>query len=161
MRREIVLHEEAGKHGEAGGAKRLVDGAGVVEEKLRLDALNARGVLEELKEIVEEGLRDLKHLRWVVCGGEGVADNGFLAFVDAEGEATDAAAIEGDEAGQDAGVEILEEEFGRALVVPAQALLPETRLGFKQRAQLTRRKMAEVQDLELSRDCHTLWKYSF
>ena len=64
-------------------------------------------------------------MRGVVVGGEGVADYGFLAFVDAEGEAADASAIEGDKAGQDAGVEILEEEFGGALIVPAKALLPE------------------------------------
>ncbi len=141
--------------------KRLVDGAGVVEEKLRFDALDAGGVVQELEQVVEEGLGDLKHLRRVVGDGEGVADDGFLAFVDAEGEAADAAAIERDEAGQDAGVEVLEEELGGALVVPAQALLPDARLGFEQGAQLTRGEMAEVQDLELGRDGHTLWKYSF
>ena len=118
-------------------------------------------MLQELEQVVEEELRDLKHLRRFVRDGEGVADDGLLAFVDAEGEAADASAVERDEAGQDAGVEVLEEELGGALVVPAQALLPEARLGFEQRAQLPRGKMAEVQNLELGRDCHTLWKYSF
>jgi hypothetical protein len=98
----------------------------------------------------------LQHLRGVVGYGEGVAYDSFLGFVDAEGEAADASAIEGDKAWQDAGVEILEEEFGGALVVPAEALLPEARLGFEQRAQLPRGKVAEVENLELGRDCHTL-----
>src|SRR5258708_103456 len=113
-------------------------------------------MLEELEEVVQQELRDVNYLRWVVCQGEGVAYYGFLAFIDAEGEAADASAVERDEAGQNAGVEVLQEELGGALVVPAQALLPETRLGFEQRAQLPRGKMAEVQNLELGRDCHTL-----
>ena len=160
-RREVVLHEQAGIHGEAGGEEGFVDRAGVVEQKLRLDPLDAGGVMQELEQLVEKGLRDLKHLRGVVGYGEGVADDGLLAFVDAEGEAADASAVERDKAGQDAGVEILQEQLGGALVVPAQALLPEARLGFEQRAQLTRGEMAEIQDLELGRDCHTLLKYSF
>ncbi len=117
-----------------------------------------RGVVEELKELVEEGLGDREGLRGVAVGGEGVSDDGFLAFVDAEGEAADAAAFEGDKAGEDAGVEILEEELGGALIVPAKALLPEARLGFEQRAQLTRGKMTQVEDFELGRDGHTLFE---
>ena len=159
--REIVLHEEAGIHGEAGGEEGLVDGAGVVEEELGFDALDAGGVVKELEELMEERLRDVQHLRGVVGDGEGVTDDGFLGFVDAEGEAADAAAVERDEAGQDAGVEVLEEELGGALVVPAETLLPDARLGFEQRAELTRGEVAEVQDLELGRDCHALGRYSF
>ena len=56
-RREVVLDEEAGVHGEAGGEKGFVDGAGVVEEELGFDALDAGGVVEELEKLVEEGLR--------------------------------------------------------------------------------------------------------
>ena len=91
-------------------------------------------MLQELEQLVEQGLRDVQHLRRVVGHGEGVADDSFLAFVDAESEAADATAIERNKAGQDAGVEILEEKFGGALIVPAEALLPEARLGFEQRA---------------------------
>ncbi len=65
--REVVLHEEAGVHGEAGGEEGVVDGAGVVEEELRLDAVDAGGVMQELEKLVEEVLGDLKHLRGVVC----------------------------------------------------------------------------------------------
>jgi len=125
VRREVVLHEESGVHGEAGGQEGLVDGAGVVEEKLRFDSLNAGGVLQELEQLVEKRLRDLNHLRGVAGYGEGVADDSLLTFIDAKGKAADASAIERDKAGQDAGVEILEEEFGGALVVPAEALFPE------------------------------------
>jgi hypothetical protein len=111
-------------------------------------------MLQELEEMVQKDLRDVDHLRGIVGESEGVAYYGLLAFVDAEGESADASAVEGDEAGQDAGVKVLQEKLGGTLVVPAQALLPETRLGFEQRAQLTCRKVAEVQNLELGRDCH-------
>ena len=98
---------------------------------------------------------------WSICAGslrygEGVAYDGFLAFVDTEGEAADASAVERDKAGQDTGVKVLQKKLGGALVVPAQALFPEARLGFEQRAQLTRGEVAEVQYLELGRDGHTL-----
>ena len=91
-------------------------------------------MMQKLKKLVEELLGDLKDLGVVVCSGEGIADYGFLAFVDAEGESADASAIEGYEAGKDARVEVLEEEFGGALIVPAKTLLPDARLGFEQRA---------------------------
>ena len=90
--------------------------------------------MQELQKLVEQGLRDLKHLRGIVCDSEGVADYGFLAFLDTEGEAADATAIESDETREDAGVEILKEELRGTLIVPAQSLLPDTRLGFEQRA---------------------------
>ena len=106
---------------------------------------------------MEQGLGDGQSLRGIGGCGEGVADYGFLAFVDAEGEAADAAAVEGDESGEDARVEVLEEELGGALIVPAETLLPETRLGFEQRAQLTRGKMTQVENFELGRDGHTLF----
>jgi len=155
--REVVLEEEAGVHGEAGGEEWFVDGAGVVEEQLGFNALDAGRMLEELEKLVDEGLSDGKGLRGIGGGGEGVADHGLLALVDAEGEAADASALEGDEAGEDAGVEILKEEFGGALIVPTEALLPEARLGFEQRAQLARGKMTQVEDFELGRDGHTLF----
>src|SRR6266853_4906446 len=157
--REVVLHEQTGKHGEAGSEEGFVDRAGVVEQKLRLNPLDAGRMLQELEQVVQQELRDGNHLRRVVRQGEGVAYYGFLSFVDAEGKAADASAIERDKSGQDAGVEVLQQKLGGALVVPAQALVPETRLGFEQGTQLTRRKMAEVQDFELGRDCHTLRKY--
>ncbi len=82
-------------------------------------------MLQQLEQVMQEELRDLNDLRRFACDGEGVTDDGLLAFVDAEGEPADTSSVEGDEAGQDAGVEVLEEELGGALVVPTQPLLPE------------------------------------
>src|SRR5437764_1938153 len=156
MRSEVVLHEEAGVHGEAGGQKGLVNRARVVEEELGFDPLNAGGVLEKLEQLVQKGLRDLNHLRGVIGYREGVAYDSFRTFVDAEAKAADASAFKRDKAGEDSGVEILEEEFGGALIVPAEALLPQARLGFEQRTQLPRGKVAKVQNLELGRDRHAV-----
>jgi hypothetical protein len=158
---QAVLHEETGVHFEASRDKCVADSTGVVEEKLGFDAAYAWRVLQELEELMQELLGDVKHLRRIVCNCEGIANYGLLPFIDAEGEAADAPAVERDEAGQDTGVEILKEKLGGALIVPAEALFPEARLGFKQRAQLARGEVTKVQDLELGRYGHTLWKCSF
>ena len=51
--------------------------------------------------------------------GVDVADDGLVAFVDAEGVAADAAAVERDEAGEDAAVEVFEEKLGGAACSPS------------------------------------------
>ena len=152
---KVVLHEETWMQGEARGEEGLVDGSGVVEEELRLDAMNAGGVLQELNEVVEEGAGDVQHLAGLVGYGEGIPYDGFVSLVDAEGEAADAATVERDKAGEDTRIEILEEEFGGALVVPAETLLPGARLGFEQRAKLARGEVPQVEDFELGGDVHS------
>jgi hypothetical protein len=155
-RGKVVLHEEAGMHSEASGEEGLVDRAGVEEEELRFDAMDAGRVLKELEEMMEKGAGDVEHLRGVGGYGEGVSDYGFVSLVDAEGEAADASAVEGYEAWEDARVEILQEEFGGTLIVPAETLLPGPRLGFEKRAKLTRGEVPQVEDFELGRDGHFL-----
>jgi hypothetical protein len=148
-------------HDEAGLEEGLFDGAGAVEEKLRLDAVDVGRVQEEIEEGAKEGVGDVQGYGWVIGYCVGVSDDGFVSFVDAESEATDASAVECDEAGQDAGVEVLQQQLGRALVVPAQLLFPDTSLGFKQRTELACGEVPEVEDLELGVDCHCLVKKYF
>jgi hypothetical protein len=95
---------------------------------------------------------DVEGLLLIAACGIGIAYDRFLALVDAEGEAADTAAVEGDEAGQNARVEILKEKFGRTPVVPAKPLLPYFGLGFEQGAKLARGEVPKVEDLELGRD---------
>ena len=153
---EVVFHEKAWVHGEASVEEDVVDDAGVVEEELGLDAIDVGGVQEQVEQVVEEGVGGAKGLGGVAAGGVGVADDGLVAFVDAEGETADAAAIEGDEAGEDTGVQILQEELGGAAIVPAETVLPDGGLGLEQGAELTRREVAEVEDLELGGGGHEL-----
>ncbi len=129
--REVVLHVESRMHDEAGLEEGLFDGAGAVEEKLRLDAVDVGRVQEEIEEGAKEGVGDVQGCGWVVGYCVGVSDDGLVSFVDAEGETADASAIERDEAGQDAGVEVLQQQLGRALVVPAQLLLPDAQPRFQ------------------------------
>ena len=110
--------------------------------------------------MLEEGVGGADGLSGVAAGRVGVTYDRFVALVDAEGEAADAAAVEGDEAGEDAGVEVLEEELGGAAIVPAEAGLPDSGLGFEQGTKLARGEVPEVEDLELSGDGHELGKYS-
>ena len=110
--------------------------------------------------MLEEGVGCADGLSGVAAGRVGVTYDRFVALVDAEGEAADAAAVEGDEAGEDAGVEVLEEKLGGAAIVPAEAGLPDGGLGFEQGTKLARGEVPEVEDLELSSDGHELGKYS-
>ena len=81
--------------------------------------------------------------------GEDVAHDSLVAFVDAEGEPADAPAGQRDEAGQDARVEILQQQLCRGGVVPAQAPLPESRLLLQQRTKLARGEVAQIEHFEL------------
>ncbi len=154
---EIELHEEARVESEAGGEEGVVDGACIVEEQLGFDATDTGGVVKELEKLMKELLGNLEDLRMVVAYGEGVTDHSLLAFVDAEGESADASTVKSDKAGEDAGVEVLKKKLGGALIVPTEALLPNARLGFKQRTELTSGEVTKVQYLELGGDGHTLW----
>jgi hypothetical protein len=77
-----------------------------------------------------------------------------VSLVNAEGEAANAAAVQDDEAGKDAGVEVLEEKLGGGTVVPVKTLVPDFGLLFEERTKLLRGKVAEVEDLELLRGRH-------
>ena len=85
--------------------------------------------------MVEE--EDFKFSCLVPCC-ENIADNGFLGFVHGEAVAADDAsgALDGNEAGEDAGIEIAQEQFDGLGVIPAEALLPEACLFVEQRAQV-------------------------
>ncbi len=141
-------------HGEAFLEEGLFERAGVVEEELGLDAIDVGRVLEEFEEAVEEEAGGVEGGGDVAGEGVDVADDRLVALVDAEGVAADASTVQGDEAGEDARVEVLEQELGGGLVVPAKTLLPEARLVFEQGAQLARGVVPDVEDLELGRDDH-------
>ena len=158
-RGEIALHEEAGKDLESGAGEDRGVRAVAVEEQLRLDAVDARGVDEEFDDVVEEAAFDFVGGVGAAAGdGEGVADDGLMFLVDTEDVAGDAAVFDGDVAGEDAGVEILEKEIGGGAVVPAQALVPELDFGFEDGPERVRREVAKVEDLELERRCHAMPK---
>ena len=146
--REVAFKEEAGEDLEAG--EEWGQDVRVEEQELGFDALDAGGVLKHFKDVAGEGLGGDQG-----GGGRGrgeeVADDGFGVFVDAEGVTDDLAAVEGDEAGEDAVVEVLEEEVGGGAVIPAETALPGGGLLGEERAQLARVEVAEVEDFELWR----------
>ena len=150
---ELAVEKEAGQGAEAGGRgdgglDKGREDALVEKQELRFDAADVGGGFEELEEVAGEGLDD--EVRVGFAGGcVDVSDDGFEVFVDAEGETDDASAVEGDETGEDAGVEVLQEEVGGGAVVPVEALVPEGGLSLEERAELTRGEVAEVEDLEL------------
>ncbi len=99
--------------------------------------------------------------RFAMAGGdEEVSDDCFRAFIDEEGIAADAAAVERDEAGEDAGVKVLKQQIGRAAIVPAEALEPDVSLFIEQRPELARGEVAEIQNFDLLRARHRGWDKS-
>ncbi len=96
---------------ETGLPEDLVHGTGIVEQKLGLDAVDAGRVQQEFEQMAKKGVGDLERLLSIAGDRIGVAHDRLVALVDAEGEATDPATVERDEAGQDAGVEILQKQL--------------------------------------------------
>jgi hypothetical protein len=112
--------------------------AGREQEQLRFDAVDARGVLEEFNEVVEQGVADgIVEALGLVEGVE-VADDGLGGLEDAKSISTDDAVAQGDVAGKDAAVEVFKDHVGSACVVPVQAALPALGLVAQQRPQLRR-----------------------
>ena len=105
---EVVLHVEPRMHNKTGLAEGLFNGAGAIEEKLRLDPVDIRRVQQQIDERAQHGVGDVQGHRGIVGQCKSVPDDGFVSLIDAEGEATDAAAVQGDEARQDAGIEVLD-----------------------------------------------------
>jgi len=94
---ELLDEEEAAEYFEAGIAKDAGVAAGVVEQELRLDAVDVGRIEQRFKEMREQGLLDLKGglrrigvgscagRRWRTGKSEDIADDGLGFFVDAEG----------------------------------------------------------------------------
>ena len=151
---QLALHEVAREAAEALVREERGEGAGGVEQELRLDALDAGAGEDEGGEVAQEELQD--GVATLVAGraGEGgrreaIADDGLLRLVDAEGKALDDALVESDEAREGAAVEIVEQELYRAAVVPAKAIKPEPALGFEDRSHEAGGGVAQIENL-----CH-------
>src|SRR5271170_619730 len=104
-----------------------------MEEKLRLDAVDARGVDQELDQVVEQAKLDIGRGRCAVASGndEGVANHCFVFFVDAENVAGDAAVFHSNVAGKDPRIQILQQQVGGGAVVPSQPLVPKADFALK------------------------------
>ena len=77
---------------------------------------------------------------------EQVADHALAALVDEEAESLHPAVNHGGIAGQDLGVHVAQHHLGGAGVVPTERAHPLGRLRVKERPQVSRRKMPEIED---------------
>jgi hypothetical protein len=154
-RGEVGDHEEARMGSEAARGEGLREGAGGEHEELRLDAVDAGGGLQHLEQMNEESLADGVAGALALAEGVDVAEDGFGGFKDGEGVAGDLAAAQSDEAGEDAAVEIFEQDRGGAGVIPEEAALPAVGLFHEQRLKLRRGEVAQVEHFELRRETHS------
>ena len=135
--RQIEPHEEALVNLKA----RSAEGAGVqtmrVQEKLRFNPVDARRILKQLDQALKQSQLDIggRGLRVLRLKGEDVADHGFVLFIDAEEVACNTPILNGYVTGQQARIQILQQQIGGGSVIPFEALAPQTGFGFEQRAQ--------------------------
>ena len=140
----------------AAAGEGLGERAGGEHEELRLDAVDTGSSLQHLEQMREERFADGVAGAFALAKGVDIAEDGFCGLKDSEGVAGNLATAQSDEAGKDAAVEILEQDGGRAGVVPEEAPLPAVGLFQEQGLELRRGEVAQVEHFELRRETHFL-----
>src|SRR3954451_7660162 len=115
---------------------------------MRLDAMHTRRSLQSFQNMFEQRGFYLRRGATGVMVDEQVADHALAALVDEEAESLYAPALDGGIAGQDLGVHVAQHHLGRAGVVPTERTHPLRRLLIKERPQVSRRKMPEIEDFQ-------------
>src|SRR5579864_3628990 len=111
--------------------------------------MDSGGLLQRLNYMRQEFQFDLAGVGEAIAIGDvEVADDALTSLVDKKGVAEDASALDGRIAGQDFGVDVAENHFRRAGVVPGKLVRPELRLIVEQRTQVHRGKVPEVENLQ-------------
>ncbi len=98
--------------------------------------------------MIEEGVADGVGEGFGFVEGVDVTDDGFIGFEDAEGIAEDAMAMERDEAGKDAALDVFEEKIRGPGVVPLKALVPAAGFIGEEWTELARVEVTEVENLD-------------
>src|ERR1017187_5995575 len=83
----------------------------------------------------------------VAVGHEQISDHALTAFIQKEGVAENAAALDGGVAGKNFRVDIAQDHLGRSAVVPRKQVRPDSSLIVEQGTQIHGRKMSEVENL--------------
>src|ERR1700722_44191 len=104
--------------------------------------------------MTQQSLSDLQRVLRIVRDGVDIANDNFVPLVHAKRKPANPPPIQSYKAGENAGIQVLQQEVTGTLVVPAQSPLPDACLVLQHRTQLTSRKVPEIKDFELARDAH-------
>ena len=108
-------------------------------------------MLQQLDHMFEQTAFDIRSRLGISCGrhGKNVADQGFFIFVDTEDITAYTAVLDGNVARQKTGVEVLQQQVGRSLEIPAEALVPDTAFRLQHRLEIAGGEVAQVKNLQV------------
>src|SRR5580704_14930328 len=128
--------------------KRPRNASRIVGEQLRLDPMDAGGLLQRLDYMREQLYFDFVRVRNPAAVRDiKIADHSLAAFIHKEAVTENAPAINGGVSGQDFSVDIAQDHLRRPVVIPREQARPRARLIVEQGAQVDRRKMSEIKNL--------------
>src|ERR1700730_2609091 len=113
--------------------------------------MDAGRLLQGLDDVREQALFDLVPVRTATSvadrvADEEVTDNTLILFVDKEGVAEDAAALDGGISGEDLGVHVAEDHLSRSGIVPRELSAPHGDLIFQQWSKVGGREVSEIEN---------------
>ena len=113
-------------------------GAVRTQQQLRFDAVDPGRMLQQLDHMFEQTALDIRSRLGVGRGrhGKNVADQGLFILVNTKDVTADTAILDGNIARQETGVEVLQQQVGRSLKIPAQALIPDTAFRLQHRLEI-------------------------
>lgn len=133
---------------------------GLREQELRFDAINAGGVLQHREKVVQQRLLEEESVLLANSGRtEKVSDDGLLRFVNGKAVAADAAggSVYGHETGENAAVEIPEEELDGFGVFPKKTGAPKGGLFTEEGSQVSAGVEAQIANVVDGGRCRHCW----
>src|ERR1700733_13336140 len=145
MRDDFEIHEHARMPAEALRQKRPRDLASFVRQQLRLDAMDARRLLQRLNDVGEKPFLNFEAIkRATSIANKQVADHSLALLVNKKRIAENTAALDGSITGKNLRLHIAENHLGRLTVIPRQQASPRRDLFFEKRPEVGRGEVAKV-----------------
>ena len=131
-------------------------GAMGTQQQLRFNAVHAGRMLQQLDHMFEQPALNVRgQLR--IAGGwdcKNISNQRLFALVHAKHVPADPAVFNGHIARQEAGIEVLQQEVGGSVKIPAQSLVPDKALRFQHGFEIAGRKMSQIKNFEMQGRSH-------
>jgi hypothetical protein len=145
--RHLEIHEHSRMPAEALRQKRPCDFSRFVRQQLRLDAVNSRRLLQGLDDVTQKSFFHFASVkRLLAFADKEVADHALALLVNEKRVAEDPSAFDGRVTGKDLGIHVAKNHLGRTRVVPGKKTRPHGNLLLQQRAKVSSREVAEIED---------------
>jgi hypothetical protein len=144
---QLPLHEDARIGLETMTREYLTELSLGMQQKLRLDPAGARGALQQLQRVLQQPRLDAVRTFPCLGGGKDISDHRLVLLIHAEDVTCGLAIFCRNKAGQDARIQVIEQELRRCPVVPAQTPLPQFGLLGQECTQRRSSKMTQVEHI--------------